>query len=307
MALPRLRLVLLALNHASTLGPGADGLARCVEVLDFTAEIPAAPVRLYPRTMALSDRPAAPGLDEVAQALREARRVLFVTGAGISAESGLPTYRGVGGLYGDRHTEEGLPIEDILSGPYFAAHPEVSWRYLHEMEAHTRGARPNAAHAAIAGLESRLDSVLVLTQNVDGFHREAGSTDVLDIHGDLHDLKCTACTWRDRTGDFAHLAPLPRCPRCDAVVRPDVVLFGELLSDAKMARLQLEVERGFDVVFSVGTTSLFPYISWPVVAGARAGALTVEVNPERTPVSGLVSVRLPMRAVEAFEGLSARL
>lgn len=168
-------------------------------------------------------------LDEVAALLRSATRVLFVTGAGISAESGLPTYRGVGGLYADQHTEEGLPIEEVLSGAYFRRHPEITWRYIQQIEAATRGALFNPAHAAIASLEGAGREVVVLTQNVDGLHRAAGSTQVIDLHGDLHDLLCTGCAWGARVETFEAGGGLPRCPVCGEVIRPDVVLFGELL------------------------------------------------------------------------------
>ncbi len=99
---------------------------------------------------------------EIASRLREARRVLFITGAGISADSGLPTYRGVGGLYNDGETEEGLSIEDALSGECFAVRPDITWKYLAQIRRNCHGVRPNAAHLAIAGLERHLD-VVVLT------------------------------------------------------------------------------------------------------------------------------------------------
>src|SRR5574343_1955841 len=142
-------------------------------------------------------------LDEIAACLAQARRVLFITGAGISADSGLPTYRGVGGLYDSAVTAEGLRIEEALSGEVFALHPEITWKYLIQIEESCRGALPNAAHRAIAQLERHLERVMVFTQNVDGLHRAAGSTDIVEIHGNLQELACTACDHEEVAGDMS--------------------------------------------------------------------------------------------------------
>lgn len=246
-------------------------------------------------------------LSAVATAIREARRLLFITGAGISADSGLPTYRGIGGLYTDSESAEGMPIEELLSGAQFKRRPDVTWKYLHQLERASRGAAHNAAHRFIAGREASHDVVTVLTQNVDGFHRDAGSSDVIDIHGDIKALVCTMCEWARRVDDFAALEELPKCPDCGAVIRPDVVLFGEMLDPRKVDRLAAALDAGFDLVFAVGTTAVFPYIAGPVLQAARTGVPTVEINPDRTVLSDVVKVRLPLGAVEAFEALTARL
>jgi len=243
--------------------------------------------------------------DRVAEFVRRARRILFVTGAGLSADSGLPTYRGVGGLYDDRGTEEGVPVEAALSGPMFQTRPEVTWRHIAQIEAACRGAEPNRGHTAIAELEAHAE-VVVLTQNVDGFHRAAGSSRVIEIHGAIHHLRCARCSWRDEVEDFAELEPLPRCPDCGSVIRPDVVLFEEMLPDAALDRWRVEADQGFDVVFSVGTSSLFPYIVEPVVRAARHGIPTVEVNPGQTDLSRLVDVQLEERAAVALDVVAAR-
>jgi NAD-dependent deacetylase len=239
--------------------------------------------------------------ERVASRLLGRRRILFITGAGLSAESGLPTYRGIGGLYVSEHTEHGVPIEVALSGPMFRHKPELTWQHIARLERAVRGAKPSAAHALIARLEQRHELV-VLTQNVDGFHRAAGSTRVIDIHGDCHDLSCTRCDFRERRADYAELDIPPACPVCGAVVRPDVVLFEEPLPALKLAQLEAELEEGFDAVFSIGTTSLFPYISGPVIQAVRQRRLSVEINPDRTAVSELVEVKL---ACGALRGLSA--
>lgn len=245
-------------------------------------------------------------LDEVAGWLREAERVLFITGAGVSADSGLPTYRGVGGLYAEAETEEGLPIEVALSGRTFRSRPELCWKYIGQIEAACRGARPNGAHRVMAALQERAE-VVVLTQNVDGLHDAAGSREVIDIHGDIHELRCPACGWRTRVPDYAALPLPPRCPTCRQIIRPDVVLFGEMLPTDKVERLMAELARGFDLVFSVGTTSVFPYIAEPVALQGRMGRPSVEINPGETEVSERISVRLRAGAEATLEALAARL
>jgi NAD-dependent deacetylase len=242
-------------------------------------------------------------IEQARDILSRAESALFITGAGVSAASGIPTYRGIGGLYVQEATEDGVRIEEALSGRMFWLKPELTWKYIHQIERACRGARPNAAHVAIARMEARLARVWVLTQNVDGFHRTAGSTNVIDLHGDIHRLICTECSYVEEVDDYAGLAPLPRCPQCEFVIRPDVVLFGEVLPPQKFSIYQRELARGFDVVVSVGTTSSFPYIAEPVFAAARRGTPTIEINPERTVVSDAVSIRLAMPAVEALEAL----
>jgi NAD-dependent deacetylase len=242
-------------------------------------------------------------LDSIAGRCRDADRVLFITGAGISAESGLPTYRGIGGLYNHGETDEGLPIEELLSGDMLRTEPAICWKYIHQIETACRGARPNPAHEIVAAFEKKIPRTWVLTQNVDGFHLQAGSTNVIEIHGNVGKLTCTGCTYRTRVESYAGLAAVPSCPRCGSVVRPEVVLFGEMLPLAAIQTLEREMSRGFDVVFSIGTTSVFPYIRAPVVLGRRMGALTVEINPGETEVSNVVHHRLRARAGEALSAL----
>jgi NAD-dependent deacetylase len=240
---------------------------------------------------------------EVAARLGEGRRrILFITGAGLSAESGLPTYRGIGGLYENGGTEDDMPIEVALSGSVFRRAPTVTWKHLARLEQAVRGALPNRGHDIIAELD-RYHDVVVLTQNVDGFHRTAGSRRVIDIHGDCHELLCTRCDHRERRENYAGLALPPECPSCGAVVRPDVVLFGEMLPSHKVDELLRELTRGFDAYFSVGTTSVFPYIAEPMHHAAQLGRLTVEINPGRTEVSGVVDVRFDCGAVRALTAI----
>lgn len=246
-------------------------------------------------------------LDAVADLIRQAQRLLFVTGAGISADSGLPTYRGVSGLYNDELCEDGLPIEAMLSGQMFQVRPELTWKHIARIEAACRGATFNRAHEVIAALEAGGKDVWVLTQNVDGLHRRAGSRQVIDIHGDIQDLYCPHCGWAERVPDYAALPMPPRCPDCRQIVRPNVVLFGELLDEEKIQAVRVQTRRGFDLVFSIGTSSLFPYIVAPVIEARDMGVPTVEINPETTTISGSVGHRLPLGAAEAMQALYLRL
>ena len=241
-------------------------------------------------------------IERVAARLRDASRVLVISGAGMSVDSGLPTYRGVGGLYDGIVTEEGLAIEDVLSGVMMVRDPALCWKYIMEVEAACRGAHPNVGHRRIAQLEERAE-VWVLTQNVDGLHRAAGSSRIIDIHGDVRQLTCTGCDHRRTVEDYEGLACPPRCPDCGSILRPDVVLFGEMLPMAKVTMLEVQLVAGFDVVLSVGTSSLFPYIAQPVVLGRRQGALTVEINPGDTVVSDVVDEKISRPASEALDAL----
>ena len=242
-------------------------------------------------------------IDRVVELLRASRSLLFITGAGVSADSGLPTYRGIGGLYNVNQTDEGIPIEDALSGAMIRRRPEITWKYLGQIERAARGATFNRAHEVIAEMESRFPRVWTLTQNVDGFHRQAGSKNVLEIHGDMHDLYCTACDYRTTVDNYEGLSLPPHCPECGGMLRPDVILFGEMLHEETVERLYQECRQGFDAVFSVGTTSVFPYIAEPVLLAAGRGRPTIEINPGASEVSDVVQIRLPLGAAAALDAV----
>jgi NAD-dependent deacetylase len=245
-------------------------------------------------------------VDWIAQRLLRCRSLLFITGAGMSADSGLPTYRGVGGLYNSGETEEGFAIEELLSGEMLCEHPEWTWKYLRQIEAACRGAAHNRGHTVIAEMEQHFPRVWTLTQNVDGFHRAAGSRNVIAIHGDLHAIRCTNCMHQFTVADYAGLPELPRCEICAAVLRPEVVLFGERLPESGFGELKRQLREGFDIVFSIGTTSVFPYIALPVELALQREKPSVEINPATTRVSDLVMYRLELGASVALEAIWAR-
>ncbi len=240
-------------------------------------------------------------LEQTAEWVAAAKRILFITGAGISADSGLPTYRGIGGLYDNNHTEDGIPIEVALSGEMMQSRPEITWKYLLQIERACRGAGHNLAHRVIADIERMKPASWVLTQNIDGFHCTAGSKNLIEIHGQVGELYCSKCLHRETVPDYSHIDEIPYCSRCHNVMRPAVVLFGEMLPERAVMQLHREMLRGFDLVISIGTTSVFPYIAQPVFEARKWGAKAVEINPGITEVSPFVNLRLPMRAAQALE------
>jgi NAD-dependent deacetylase len=240
-------------------------------------------------------------IDQVVELLRRSRSLLFITGAGLSADSGLPTYRGIGGLYQNQNAEAEMPIEQFLSSDAFQERPNQTWNYFLDGEAASRHAKPNRGHQVIAEMQSAFDRVWVLTQNVDGFHHQAGSQNVIAIHGDMRTVRCLHCPYQERLVDYSSLSRSPQCPKCQGLIRPDVVLFGEQLPARQLAAYRTEISKGFDLVFSVGSTSLFSYISGPVLDAYQSGKPTVEINPGETEVSELVTVKLPMSAATALD------
>lgn len=239
----------------------------------------------------------------IVKLLKEAREILFITGAGISADSGLPTYRGGGGLYNDKATDDGIPIEMALAGEMLNICPEVTWKYLSQIENNCRNATFNRAHQIIAEMERNFKRVWVLTQNIDGFHRAAGSQNVIEIHGNMHKLFCTKCGWNLEVKDYSQLDIPPHCVKCNSIVRPEVVFFGELLPTQELEILRSELSKGFDLYFSIGTTSVFPYIQQPILEAKYLHKPTVEINPSDTEISHLVDMKLPLRALEALEAI----
>jgi NAD-dependent deacetylase len=244
-------------------------------------------------------------IERVAQAIEQAERILIITGAGLSADSGLPTYRGLGGLY-NGHTAEGLPIEAALSGSMLQRDPALCWKYLAELGKACLGAEPNAGHFAIAELQRRKPECWLLTQNIDGYHRAAGSPPqrLIEIHGELAPLYCQSCGTVDpELAEHLNRPLPPKCRRCDGVLRPPVVLFEEMLPEAAINSLYTELRSGFAVVLSIGTSSSFPYIVEPVLRTRQAGGFTAEINPTRTDLSDAVDVHLQGRALDVLPQL----
>ena len=241
-------------------------------------------------------------IEMIARVLNSCPSILFVTGAGLSADSGLPTYRGIGGLYDVEDTEDGLPIEEILSGAMLQSRPELTWKYLFEIANAARPATHNRGHEVIAEMEAQLPRVWTLTQNVDGFHTSAGSRNVVEIHGNMNSLSCMDCDHQEPANVYAELSnDVPRCQCCQGVMRPDVILFGEALPSDAISTLTHELEQGFSAVVNVGTSALFPYIREPLSRAKSMGLPTVEINPGETVLSSVADYRLELGAAEALD------
>lgn len=244
--------------------------------------------------------------DDLGRVLQGIASMGVITGAGVSAESGIRTYRGSGGLYDDE--EEGERTVEALSGPTLRRDPDRTWRVVAELARRSVAARPNPGHEALAAMEASLERFVLLTQNVDGLHRAAGSRNVIDIHGDVLDTRCMACDAPGRLTPevLRGLQVAPTCEACGGTLRPDAVLFGEMLPGEKLARIQREFyDDPPDLVLIAGTTAVFPYIAEPVVFAARAGRLTIEVNPEPTMLSDLVHWSLRAPAGEVLPRIAA--
>jgi NAD-dependent deacetylase len=234
--------------------------------------------------------------DALLSLLRGEGQLLILTGAGVSAESGLATFRGPGGLW------DGRKPEDLATPEAFAADPEEVWRFYSWRRARAAAAEPNPAHRAIAALEAARSNVLLVTQNVDGLHERAGSRRVVRLHGSLWRLRCVAegTEFEDLS---PHLSPLPPRCSCGALLRPGVVWFGEPLP-AEALRAAEAAARNAALVIVAGTSSLvYPAAALPAVARA-AGAYLAEVNPDDTPLSPLAHERFRAPAGEVLPRLA---
>src|SRR5664280_1385695 len=226
--------------------------------------------------------------DEVrraAEILRSATRVVAFTGAGVSAESGVATFRGAGGLW------EGHRIEEVASPHAFAADPVHVWRFYDQRRTNVATVRPNPAHEVLAAWQERFPNYTLVTQNVDGLHQGAGSRRVVELHGSLWRVRCTGCG-REREDRTAPLPELPpRCPECGAMERPDVVWFGEALP-AEAFLVAEAAAKVCEVLVVVGTSAVVYPAAGLVAVAAAVGAKVIEVNPEASALAYLADVTL---------------
>ena len=230
-------------------------------------------------------------------------RVLVLTGAGVSAESGIPTFRGKDGYW------RNLDPTKLATPEAFARDPQLVWDWYRERRQGIRIARPNAAHEAIARLAQRRDEFLLVTQNVDDLHARAGvaAEKMVQIHGDIFVTRCSRCDFERQDYEHEHeqedqavfgvrehvralkaatCRRTPKCPECGALMRPGVVWFGEHLPRNELERVEDFLDGGAcDVVIVAGTTAAFGYIIDWALRASRGGAEIIEVNPEETSLS----------------------
>jgi len=221
-----------------------------------------------------------------------ARRVVALTGAGISKESGIPTFRDSDGLWKKYRPEE------LASPEAFRKNPQMVWEWYAWRIRLVRNARPSRGHVILAEMERHYPEFHVITQNVDGLHQRAGSRNVVELHGRIDRGRCTGC------GRVYEPAPIedipPVCSECNALLRPDVVWFGEPLPPDAWERA-VELASQADAMLVIGTSALvYPAAHLPVLAKSQ-GAFLVEINPSFTPISSLADITLRTGAGEGLD------
>ena len=232
-----------------------------------------------------------PRYQQAAEILRAAQRIAVLTGAGISAESGVPTFRGEDGLWRQ------FRAEDLATPEAFARDPKTVWEWYDWRRGIIGKVNPNPGHMVLAQWEKKLSGFKLITQNVDGLHARAGSTKILELHGNIWKTRCT----KEETVAENLEVPLkqipPACPACGALLRPHIVWFGESL-DPDILRRAFGASSLCDVMLVVGTSAFVqPAASLPLRA-SEAGAKIIEINPDPTPLTHYADVSLHGKAGE---------
>lgn len=226
-------------------------------------------------------------LSQIAQIVSGSEYLIALTGAGISKESNVPTFRGEDGLWMSYNAME------LATPSAFSRNPKLVWEWYSWRQGLIAECTPNPAHSTLAKWEERGILNHVITQNVDGLHRRAGSAKVLEVHGDLWATKCTECSHHSKLD--APADGVPKCPECGSRLRPDVVWFGESLDGDVMASVYAELERA-DVCLVIGTSALVqPAASFPLIVEQNGGKI-LEFNVEETPLSRIVDIHLSGKA-----------
>jgi NAD-dependent deacetylase len=228
-------------------------------------------------------------LKEVADVMMNSNYFVALTGAGISKESNVPTFRGEDGLWRNYDAME------LATPSAFARNPTLVWEWYSWRQGLIGNCEPNPAHNTLASWEERGILKTLITQNVDGLHFRAGSVNVHEVHGDLWALKCVSCDYRGRLDKPA--LGIPSCPHCSSNLRPDVVWFGESLDPIIMKRVYTELELT-DVCIVIGTSALVqPAASFPIIVKQRGGKI-IEVNIEQTMLTPVVDYHISGKAGE---------
>jgi NAD-dependent deacetylase len=231
--------------------------------------------------------------DSLARQIKDAKKIIFVTGAGISQESGIPTFRGKDGLW-RKYDPMQLAIIDA-----FYEDPKLVWEWYEERRANILAAKPNPGHFAISELAKHKETI-ILTQNIDGLHQRSGSKHVLELHGSIIRIKCTVCDFKDNIVTPFDLLP-PKC-KCGNILRPDVVWFGEGLPQDVWGEA-ISHAQTCDVMIIVGTSLVVsPANTLPLYA-KQNGAILIEVNPEKTVMSSEMDLSVREKSAVALPEL----
>ena len=235
----------------------------------------------------------ADAVKQAADALHAARRVVVLTGAGISAESGVPTFRGADGLW------RSFRAEQLATPEAFSRDPKLVWEWYDWRRGLIAKVQPNPGHMVLARWETRLPGFILITQNVDGLHPLAGSRNILELHGNIWKTRCVpeGIVRPNRDVPLAEIPP--HCATCGGLLRPHIVWFGESL-DAATIQAAYTVSRASDVMVVVGTSAMvYPAADLPFAAAA-AGATVIEINPDATPLTGTVDISIRGKAGEVL-------
>jgi NAD-dependent deacetylase len=238
---------------------------------------------------------ARPVVEIVKEWLSSAASVAVLTGAGISAESGIPTFRGPGGVWRTYRAEE------LATPEGFARNPKLVWEWYDWRRSVIAEAQPNAGHRALAQMERRVPRFTLITQNVDGLHDRAGNVSVLRVHGDIWTLRCTSCE-RERRDLRPRLEQIPPYCSCGGMERPGVVWFGEGLPDTIWEEA-VSSTREADLFFVIGTSAVVHPAAGLVYLAKSSGAKVVEINVDDTPVSSTVDLSWRAPAAVALPSL----
>lgn len=229
---------------------------------------------------------------------KEARRVAVLTGAGISAESGIPTFRQAqSGLWAQYDPQE------LATAQAFQHNPLLVWDWYQWRRRLVAGASPNPGHHALVKMQAYYSQFTVITQNVDGLHQQAGSSPVIELHGNIRTNQCFNCQRPAGIQADLETKTIPHCPVCDGLLRPAVIWFGENLPE-KALQAAWQAAQACDLFFSIGTSALVqPAASLPLIAQAH-GAVLIEINPQPTPLSQRADFSLQAAAGEALPTLA---
>ncbi|MHA1963395.1 MAG: NAD-dependent protein deacylase [Candidatus Thorarchaeota archaeon] len=233
-------------------------------------------------------------LEEAASTIMDAEYFVALTGAGISRESNIPTFRGEDGLWRNYDAME------LATPSAFARNPSLVWEWYTWRQGLIDECEPNAAHNTLVSWEESGILKTLVTQNVDGLHIRAGSFNVHEVHGDIWALKCTSCDYRGRLDKPA--SGIPSCPKCNSHLRPDVVWFGESLNPVTMKQVYTELEQA-DACIVIGTSAFVqPAASFPLIVKQQGGKI-IEVNVEQTMLTGVADFHIPGKAGEILPAL----
>lgn len=230
------------------------------------------------------------------QHIRSSSRITVLTGAGVSAESGIPTFRdSQTGLWANYRPEE------LATPSAFAANPELVWQWYNWRRKIIEQSLPNPAHFALVEMAAKIPGFTLITQNIDGLHRKAGSAAVIELHGNIYEARCIK--ENTRCDSWGPEIP-PRCPTCGALLRPNVIWFGESLPPGAL-NTAIQASRNCDVFFSIGTSGVVEPAATLAYEALRRRALVIEINPQPTPLTVYVSAYLPQPAGQALPALLA--